>query len=90
MYTKFSGMQNENPTVNDLKLEALAELQNYDFELLRNSIQLMMSCAMMHEYLNHPPTRVEIYSNFKAMYNFLSQVEMFDDPEVEYVNLLLD
>lgn len=80
----------DHPTMESLKLDALEELQNHDFEHLRNSIQLMMTCAMGHEFLDHGKTRVDMYQSFKAMYNFLSKMEMYIDPEIEFVNLLTD
>ena len=72
------------------KLDALDELENFDFSHLKESIQLLVTCAMPHEYLNNPDTRADIYGDFKAMYNFLLKMEMTSDPEMEHVNLLTD
>ena len=82
---------NENLTQSDaFKLQALEELQNSDFAHVKESLQLIMTCAMPHEYLDNGHTRTEIYADFKAMYNFLLKMEMSIDPEMEYVNLLTD
>lgn len=80
----------ETPTLHSLKLDALDELQNFDFSFLRQSLQTLMHCAMSHEYLDHAETRVKVFTDFKAIYNFLSKLEMFEDPEIEYVNLLTE
>ena len=75
---------------NQLVLDAVNELQNSDFSHLKESIQLLVTCAMEHDYLNNPNTRAELYAAFKSMYNFLLKMEMNTDPEIEYVNLLTD
>lgn len=83
-------MQNNSEQLQQVKLDALDELQNFDFAHLKESIQLLLTCAIGHEYLDNGDTRQEIYGDFKAMYNFLLKMEMTQDPEMQYVNLLTD
>lgn len=81
-------MTTENSSTKAVKLQILEELGECDFAHLKQSVQLLYTCAIPHEFFNYPETRARIHYDFKALYNFLLQMEMHQDPEMEMVNLL--
>jgi len=86
-------MQNENlkpQQKSKLMLEALEKLGDLgDFGHLKNAVLQMYKCSQPHDELDHGETRAEIFHSFTCLYNFLVLMEMYHDPEVKHINILV-